>query len=284
MAFVTHKLGKTHYTKKGRNRKTPVIWLHGGPGGTHEPDGAVFQLAGDRQVYCYTQLGGGRSSATTRKHWHIKTFVQELEMLISAWGLERFHLMGGSWGTTLALEYYLRRRGKGVASLVFQSPLFSSRDWKSDATRLIRGLPKKTQKVINACHEIGATDARVYKDAMEVYYAKHVMRNKSKAKKKNPPNPNGVKIYEHMWGPSEFEPTGTLKSYNRVASLSRIRVPALVICGEHDEATPGTGVRYANKIPGCSFTEIPGVSHAIWRERPARIRNVINGFLDEIES
>ena len=143
MAFVTHKFGRTHYTKKGRNTRPPLIWLHGGPGGTHRPDGNMFALAGDRQVYCYSQIGGGRSSATTKKHWNIKTFVAELELLIAAWGLERFHLMGGSWGTTLALEYYLRRRGKGVESLVFQSPLFNSMDWKRDASRLIKGLPKK---------------------------------------------------------------------------------------------------------------------------------------------
>lgn len=285
MAFISHKFGKTHFTKKGRNKNTPIIWLHGGPGGAHRTDSNVFQLAGDRQVYCYTQIGGGKSSGTSRKNWNIKTFVEELDILIKSWGLSEFHLMGGSWGTTLALEYYLRRRGKGVASLVFQSPLFSSLDWHIDAKRLIKGLPGKTQKVINTCHEIGATDSKVYDAAVNEYYLKHVLRNKTKLKQGNRiPNPNGGKVYAYMWGPSEFEPTGTLKNYDRVADLSRIKVPTLIVCGEHDEATPETGARYANKIPGCSFAEIENASHAIWVERPARIRNVINDFLYETES
>lgn len=285
MAFIEHKLGKTHYTRKGRNQKTPIIWLHGGPGGTHKPDGEVFQLAQDRLVYCYTQIGGGRSSATDKQHWTIKTFVAELSLLIDAWGLDEFHLMGGSWGTTLALEYYLRRRGKGVKSLVFQSPLFSSQDWKADAQRLIKALPADTRHVINTCHEIGATDAQVYQQAMKVYYLAHVIRSRKKLDEMFArQNPNGNLVYEYMWGPSEFEPTGTLKSYDRVSELSRIKVPSMVICGEYDEATPDTGVKYANKIAGCTFSEIKGASHSIWTEKPARIRGVINDFLESVES
>ena len=284
MAYVNHKFGRTYYTRKGRNRSIPIIYLHGGPGGLHKPDMAQFQLAGERQVYAYTQVGSGKSSPTPKKYWNVKTFVQELDILIDAWGLDRFHLMGGSWGTTLALEYYLGRRGKGVESLIFQSPLFSSKDWKRDGHRLIKGLPKKTQKIINTCHEIGATDSKVYEEAMFDYYLKHVMRNKTKLKKSmGARNPSGSKIYSHMWGPSEFEPTGTLKNYDRVSELSRIKVSTLIICGEYDEATPETGVRYANKIKGCAFAEIKNASHSIWVERPARIRRVINDFLNQTE-
>ena len=281
MAFVDHKLGKTYFTRKGRRGKTPIVWLHGGPGGMHQPNSNVFSLAQGRQVYCYTQLGGGKSSKTSQKRWNIETFVRELDLLIKAWGLEEFHLMGGSWGTTLALEYYLRKKGKGVKSLVFQSPLFSTRDWKADGRRLISNLPGKTQHIINACHDIGATDSAVYHEAMKVFYGKHVIRLKNP--KKRPPNPNGSEVYEFMWGPSEFEPTGTLKQYGRIGQLSRIAIPTMIICGEYDEATPGTGKKYAKRIRGCRFSEIEGASHVIWEEKPARIRKVINGFLNKIE-
>ena len=286
MAYVHHEFGRTYYTRKGRNRSIPIVYLHGGPGGVHKADAPLFQLADKRQVYAYTQVGGGKSSPTPKKYWNIKTFVQELDILTDNWGLDRFHLIGGSWGTTLALEYYLRHPGRRVVSLVFQSPLFSSKDWKKDGRRLIKGLPKKTQKIINTCHDIGATDSKVYEDAMFQYYLKHVLRNKTKLRKSmsSKANPNGNKIYEYMWGPSEFQPTGTLKNYDRVSDLARIKVPTLVICGEHDEATPETGVRYANKIKGCAFAEIKDASHSIWVERPARIRRVINDFLDQTES
>lgn len=284
MAFLKHKFGKTHFTKQGKGPKTPIIWLHGGPGGTHDPKGNVFKLASGRKVYCYTQIGSGKSSATTKKNWNIKTFVEELDILVKAWGLKEFHLMGGSWGTTLALEYYLRKKGKGVKSLVFQSPMFSAKDWHNDAKKLIKGMSKKDQKVIKYCHEIGATDAKVYQEAMMNFYLKHVLQNKKKLTNAfAKPNPNGNKIYEYMWGASEFEPTGTLKTYNRVNDLKKIKVPSIIICGQFDEATPETGIKYANKIKGSSFSEIKGASHAIWAEKPSAISKVIKDFLKEIE-
>ena len=170
-----------------------------------------------------------------------------------------------------------------MASLIFQSPLFNAMEWRKDGRRLIRGLPKATQKIINSCHEIGATDSRVYKEAMFQYYLKHVLRNKSKLKKKmSSDDPHGRAIYAHMWGVSEFEPTGTLKNFDRVADLSKIQVPSLIVCGEYDEATPKTSLRYANRIEDCSFEVIQGASHSIWSEQPARIRRVINAFLEKV--
>lgn len=283
MPYLTHKFGRTYYTKRGRNTSIPIIYLHGGPGGSHQPDSPVFQLAEKRQVYAYTQIGSGKSSSTAKKFWNIRTFVQELDLLIRGWGLDQFHLMGSSWGTTLALEYYLRKGRNGVVSLIFQSPLFNAMEWRKDGRRLIRGLPKATQKIINSCHEIGATDSRVYKEAMFQYYLKHVLRNKSKLKKKmSSDDPHGRAIYAHMWGVSEFEPTGTLKNFDRVADLSKIQVPSLIVCGEYDEATPKTSLRYANRIEDCSFEVIQGASHSIWSEQPARIRRVINAFLEKV--
>lgn len=288
MAFIEHRLGKTYYTKKGRKGKIPIIWLHGGPGGVHRSDADIFRLANDRQVYCYTQIGSGRSSKTEKKNWNIETFVEELHLLVKAWGLQEFHLMGGSWGTTLALEYFLRKdrdeSKRSIKSLVFQSPLFNAKDWKSDGIKLISAMPPKTQKVINVCHEIGATDSAVYEKAMFEYYLKHVLRNKKRLKEMfSRSNPNGAAIYQYMWGPSEFKPTGTLRRYSRLKDLGRIDVPTMILCGEYDEARPETGMKYANRISDCHFAEIKGASHVMWVEKPTKMKKVISDFLAEIE-
>ena len=144
MSFIEHRLGRTHFTVKGKTTdRLPVIWLHGGPGGTHNPNGNLFNLSDHRKVYAYTQLGSGKSSDLSKRQWRISTFVQELELLVAAWGLKDFHLMGGSWGTTLALEYYLKVGGQGIRSMVLQSPMLSAVDWQKDANRLIKALPKE---------------------------------------------------------------------------------------------------------------------------------------------
>ena len=281
MAKLKHKFGSTYYEKRGRVGATPIVCLHGGPGGMSKKMTPLFELATDRQVFLYDQIGGGRSSEIPQKLWKIETFVEELDILVKHWKLDEFYLMGGSWGTTLALEYYLRK-GKKVKGLIFQSPMFRARDWQEDANILIEKLPAKYRKIINYCHEIGATDSKVYKEAVIEYYSRHVFRNKAKlvenSKKKNV-NPHGEKVYEYMWGPSEFMATGTLKSYNRVKDLSKIKVPTLFICGQYDEATPITASRYVTKIKDSKLKVIKGASHSILSEKPGDMLKVMREFL-----
>lgn len=295
MPYIEHRYGRTHYQTRGAKRSSglPIVCLHGGPGGHSRYMTDLFQLSDERRVFLYDQIGGGRSSATKPKRWTIPAFVAELTLLVNAWGLEQFHLFGGSWGTTLALEYYLSgrksarksaRNNQRVASLLFQSPMFSTSDWEKDANKLIRGLPATERKIIRYCHEIGATDSKVYKDAMTAYYAKHVCRNKAKAKRSaQTKNPNGNKIYAYMWGVSEFHATGTLKNYSNVRSLRHIKCPTLFVCGEYDEAQPATARRYARAVPSAQFIQIKNASHAILAEKPKQLVKTIRSFLARIE-
>ena len=42
----------------------PLVTLHGGPGATHDYLLSLADLAGDRAVVFYDQIGNGRSSST----------------------------------------------------------------------------------------------------------------------------------------------------------------------------------------------------------------------------
>jgi proline-specific peptidase len=278
MPYVRHALGRTYFVSRGRGKGLPLVFLHGGPGGRHEYDLPLFRLAKGRKVFLYDQLGCGRSSTTKKNRWNVETFVRELDLLVKKWGLKEFHLGGGSWGATLALEYYLRKNGKGVRSLTFQSPLFSAADWRRDAEALIAKMPPKERKVIRLCHEVGATDSQVYRDATFEYYARHVLRNRKKLRKKRPKNKGGA-IYQYMWGPSEFRAEGTLRTYERGGDLSKIRVPTLLVCGEFDEARPATIRRYRRKIKGAKVAVLKNCSHAIFHENPKALVREIGAFL-----
>jgi proline iminopeptidase len=283
MPYITHKFGKTFFVvhkTSAKNKKTAIIFLHGGPGGTHHSFEPLKALAKDRDLYMYDQIGGGGSSAINQKLWKIETFVEELSILVKAWKLEKFILIGASWGTTLALEYFLAKKDKRIEKIIFQSPLFSTKDWEKDANRLIKELPKKTQKVINYCHEIDATDSSVYKEAIFEYYLKHVLRNEKMLRKPSlKPNVHGNQVYAHMWGPSEFKATGTLKKYERVSSLKKLNIPVMLVCGEHDEATPVTVKKYHKIIKHSEFHIVKNASHCITRENPKDLLKLIKEFI-----
>ncbi|MBF0300768.1 MAG: proline iminopeptidase-family hydrolase [Oligoflexia bacterium] len=290
MPFIKHRLGNTFYELKGSSNnknRLPVIYLHGGPGGSSKNSAKLFNLNTNRQIIFYDQIGGGRSSAIGKKHWRIESFVYELDYLASYLNIDSFHIYSGSWGTTLALEFYLRKNKNRVKSIVFQSPLFCTQDWANDATILIKALPSKTQRIIEVCHEIGATDSAVYRQAMQEYYLKHVLRNEKKLKafmKSMEGNINGRKIYEYMWGPSEFGPTGTLKNYNRVKDLKKIKIPTLFIAGEYDEARPVTVKKYKDMTSNAKIEIIPNASHALLQEEPKKIINICSRFYKDVEN
>jgi proline iminopeptidase len=276
MPYIEQKFGKTYYISKGNGGLPPLIALHGGPGSGHKNQKSILSLAKGRKVYLYDQIGCGKSSPIAEKMYSISTFVEELKLLKKKWGVEKFHLFGSSWGTTLALEYYLSTKDPDCLSLTFQSPLFSTKDWQRDADILIEKLPKKDQKVIAYCHEIGATDSKVYKESMLKYYSKHVCRDKDALKRlMASKNTNGKKIYEAMWGPSEFKATGSLKNYNRVPDLKQVKIPSLIICGKYDEARPETARKYVSKMPNAQLKVISNASHVILREQPADLLKMI---------
>ncbi|MBT3984343.1 MAG: proline iminopeptidase-family hydrolase [Bacteriovoracaceae bacterium] len=287
MPYIQHKFGRTFFQAKGRlSSGVPLVVLHGGPGGSYSKSKSPFlKLSTHRKVFLHDQIGGGKSSPLKTSQMKIETFVYELDHLIKSWGLKEFHLYGGSWGTTLALEYYLRKKPKGLRSLILQSPMFSAKDWERDAIRLIQKLPAKTRKVIEYCHEIGATDSKVYQEAVMVYYLRHVLRNERKLKKafSGKSNPHGKQVYEYMWGPSEFKPTGTLKKYSRVSDLSKISVPTYLMCGQYDEATPATVKSYHQRVAGSKFKIFKDCSHAIGSENEKLFLSEIKGFLKECD-
>ncbi len=79
MPKFTTKLGTTYYIKKGRlGDKLPVIACHGGPGGTHASVKPILELATDRQVVVYDQIGSGLSSDIPKSKWTIETFCKNL--------------------------------------------------------------------------------------------------------------------------------------------------------------------------------------------------------------
>jgi len=248
MPYITHPLGKTFYKVSGkRSKKTPLIFLHGGPGGTLKSTEPLLSLSADRPVYIYDQLGCGKSSVTGPKKWTVNS------------------------------------KGKEVKSLTFRSPMFSAKDWVKDSDLLISKMSNKHKKVIKYCHEIGATDAKVYKEATFAYYLKHVLRNKKilldSAKKGKNKNLNGKKVYKHMWGETEFFPTGNLKNYNKVQGLKKIKVPSLFMCGEYDESTPRTTKRYSRLPQQGEFKVLKGCSHASLQEKPKLVLKEMKSFL-----
>jgi proline-specific peptidase len=267
--------------------RLPVLFLHGGPGATHdylEPLEAMAQKG--RRAIFYDQIGCGKSDLPDDPSlWRVETFVDELDAVRDQLGLDRLHIFGNSWGGMLAMEYALTRPA-GVESMIVASSPSSIPQWVDEANRLRAELPDDVQAALTRHEEAGTTADHEYEEACLVFYKRHVCRLE------NWPDcvlrsfqfieEHGV-VYQTMNGPSEFHITGPLKDWDITERLGEIRIPTLVITGEFDEATPEINRTVSGAIPGAESVIYPGASHMAHVEDPAGYLSVLDDFLARVE-
>ena len=284
--FVNVPGGPVWYRIVGEGRGIPLVVLHGGPGGTSCGFQALGAMGAERRVVAYDQLGSGRSGRPADPTlWRVERFVEELHTLRKRLGLKQMHLMGQSWGGSLAAAYVLAKGTKGITSLTLSSALLSTKDWMRDAGELKKQLAEDVQDVLRRHETAGTTNDPEYRKAEGEYTRRFVRRSPP-----GPPDPHCAEsvrnraIYEQMWGPTEFFATGSLKDFDVTGRLGELRLPVLFLNGEFDEARPETAARYQKLVPGSRLEVIPEAAHALLGDQPARTIEVVRRFLKAAEA
>ncbi len=265
--------------------RIPLLILHGGPGAPHDYLENLQELASDeRRVIFYDQLGCGRSDRPDDPALCVVSrFVDELETMRGALGLDRVHILGQSWGGMLAQEYALRQP-PGLVSLVLANTLSSIPLWIAEANRLRAELPAEVNATLLRHEQAGTTDSQEYQQAVEVFYERHVCRIF--------PLPDFVKrsfdqigyVYNYMNGPSEFHIIGVIKDWDVTDRLSEIHVPTLIISGLYDESTPRQNEILHAGITGSEWVLLQHSSHLAHVEEPELYLQTVQDFLNRVES
>lgn len=94
------------YEQSGNPNGTPVVFLHGGPGGGTKEDYRQYFDPQAYRIVLFDQRGSGKSTPHANLEdnttWHL---VDDIERLREKLGIESWVVFGGSWGSTLALAY-----------------------------------------------------------------------------------------------------------------------------------------------------------------------------------
>jgi len=282
--FINVPGGPVWYKVSGNGEGLPLLALHGGPGSTSCTYSLLDPLGDQRSIIRYDQLGSGRSGRPDDLSlWKVDRFVEELDVIRKKLKLEKFHLLGHSWGAALAGAYLLEKGTTGVASVIFSSPLLSTPLWIEDANYLRSQLPQGIQDTLNFHEMANTTDSDEYRDATRVFYDRHLTRGEAKEKAECDGAPWNQVIYEYMWGPTEFHATGNLVDFDLSHRLHTIDIPVLFLTGEFDEARPETISKFHKMIPGSEFIVIGGVAHASLSRAPDNYRRILEDFLDKVE-
>jgi proline iminopeptidase len=276
--------GSVWYRIAGDGDGTPLLTLHGGPGMTHDSIDSLADLSGDRPVVFYDQLGSGKSDRPADVSlWRIGRFVEEVAAVRAELGFDQVHLLGQSWGTTLAVEYMLGRP-QGVVSLTLASPCLSIPRFAEDCVRLRAALPDDVRATLDIHESAGTTAAPEYAAAVMEFYKRYICRiwpwPDSLVRTLTGAN---MDVYHTMWGPNDFTPTGNLSDYDATPRLREIDVPVLFTCGRYDECTPEATAAFARAIPGAEVAVFDDSAHMAHMEEREAFMARLSGFLHRAE-
>lgn len=280
--------GQIWYKVVGSGEGTPLLVIHGGPGGR-----SCYMIPGysaltdERPVIFYDQLGSGNSDRPgDTALWELPRFVDEIDSLRKALNLTELHILGSSWGGSVLVEYMITKNPEGVKSVIFSGPLISTPVWMEDAKILLAQLPQYLQDTIHKYETLEMFKEPAFLAATDSFYSRFMRRNHAPLPQfPDCANSKGFyeEIYNYMWGPTEFNATGTLKNFDRTADLHKISQPVLFMAGRYDEARPESMYKFQKLSVNARVVIIENSGHASIFDQPEVVMNNIRSFLKEVE-
>ncbi|MEW5765940.1 MAG: proline iminopeptidase-family hydrolase [Acidobacteriota bacterium] len=280
--------GGTHrvWTRRVGSGRTPVLILHGGPGGTHESLECLgdFLPAEGCTLYFYDQLGCGNSDRPGDDSlWTVNRYAEEVEEVRAALGLADFVLYGHSFGGMLAIEYALAHP-RHLKALVLSNVTASVASHVQHMNRLRAELPEKVRAVLERCEREGLTQAPEYRDAlMGMVYPRHLCRLAPwpEPLERSFRNQN-TRIHDLLCGPSGLAVTGRIKGWDRWSDLHRIVAPTLLLVGYYDTVNPADIRRMVRLLPNGRAAVCTSGSHfSLWDDQEAYFRHLTR-FLRQV--
>lgn len=264
----------------------PVILLHGGPDFDRNymlPE--MDRLADLFRLIYYDQRGRGRSARGVQpEEVSLESEIEDIERVREHFGLEQAAVLGHSWGGLLALEYALRHPER-VARLVLLNTGPASRE---DYLRFRQSRGERWPEDIERLKAIAATPRYQTGDleADAGYYRIHfratlpdparleslVRRLRVSFTQESICKARAIedRLMAETWGASD---------YDLFPGLARLRLPALVLHGEHDFIPTACAEHIARAIPGARFVLLKGIGHFSFLEAPGSVREAVAGFL-----
>lgn len=281
--IVTLSDGSKVWTRKVGDAPIKVLLLHGGPGMTHEYFESFEQYIDPTKVefYYHEQLGSYYSDQPDDEGlWEIPRFVEEVETVRQALGLDDFYLLGQSWGGIVAIEYALAYQ-QHLCGLVISNMVDSITAY-ADYVNALRelALPAQDVETMKRCEEQDDLEAPEYVDLCMKFYEYCICRKV--------PWPDAVQrtfahlneqVYVTLQGPNEFTITGSLKTWDVSEQLASITVPTLILGAKYDSMNPEVIESMAKRMPSAESYICPEGSHFSMWDDPEHYFAALNGFI-----
>jgi proline iminopeptidase len=280
-----------YYLSLGRGE--PLLILHGGPGASHDyflP--YLLPLARQHRLIFIDERGSGRSQKLQdASGYKIENMVEDVEGVRRTLNLGKISLLGHSYGGALAQAYALKYQ-ENLSHLILASTWSSTKAMNEVFVRMKDNMTPELREHVHKLEAEGLFGhGKPYEQnrytpeymiaAWGEGYFPYVYHNR--------PDPNydpiqqgntAWDLYREMWGEhGEFVIDGNLKSVEYTDRLATIKVPTLIIVGEHDECDPSLSKAMQEKIAGSKLAIMPNSGHMAFVDQPDLYVKTLDEFL-----
>jgi proline iminopeptidase len=269
-----------YWEECGNPEGLPVVFLHGGPGAGATPTHRRFFDPASWRIIIFDQRGAGRSQplGETRNNT-IALLIQDIETLRQDRKIERWHVFGGSWGSTLAIAYAeehpehclgLMLRGicllqkREIDWFLYGIRIFFPEAWETFA----HFVPAEERRDLLAAYIriFEGTDEARKKEAIRTWAQYEsacsvLMPNTdTTARLDDDQHRTGLALIEaHYFRNNLFTPDNKL-----LANIDRIcKIPALIVQGRYDAVCPIVTAHELHKAwPEAEYIIVPDAGHS----------------------
>jgi proline iminopeptidase len=290
--FVDSHGALIYYESVGRG--APLMIIHGGPGASHDyflP--YLLPLMRTNRLVFIDERGSGKSSKLEDpSQYTVANMVEDIEAVRQALGLGEMSLLGHSFGGVLVQAYAFKYQ-KNLSHLILGSTFSSTAELNQALAKMKAEMDPQDRERVNALEaaglfgkgqiwEHGRYPEEYAKLAWGKGYFPYVYQNH--------PDPNydplasntgtAWDVYREMWGSDgEFVVDGNLKEVEYVGQLTQIKVPTLIILGDHDESDPKMSKEMSAKIAGSQLVILPNSGHMTFVDQPEQFLKTVRDFI-----
>lgn len=276
---------KIYYEECGNPQGKPVVLLHGGPGAGCSHKMRRFHDPAKYRMVLFDQRGSGRSTPDglldENTTWAL---IEDIERLRERFGIERWQVFGGSWGSTLALAYAVTHPSR-VTELVLRGIFLVMQNELDfiyqtatpfvfpEAYEALRGFvpPEERHNLVSAYRK-----RAMGKDAKLALEAARRWAEWEDAICQLHPMPRELwsgsggeqRVHLHyMWNRGFFEYDGWL-----LEQLEQIRhIPTVIVHGRFDVVCPPASAHaLAVRLPAAKMVMVPDSGHSAWEPGTTR--------------
>jgi proline iminopeptidase len=274
---------------------SPLMIVHGGPGASHEyflP--YLLPLARHNKLVFIDERGSGKSSKVEDvSQYTVENMAEDVEAVRQALNLGKMSLLGHSYGGVVVQAYAFKYQ-KNLSHLILGSTFASTREINEALAKIKANMPEADRKRMEELEQAGLFGKGApwehgrYPDeyaklAWGVGYFPYLYQRNPDANYDPVAGntTNSWELYREMWGShGEYVVDGNLKSVEYVDKLPSIKVPTLILVGDHDESDPVMSKEMHEKIAGSKLVILPQSGHMTFVDQPTMFVKEVSEFVN----